>query len=102
MGMWATAEVFHPGFDELAERAALEPGHERDPLAARLLQLRLQPTDCVLPGEFLPLTIRTAGHGIGHSVGIVESLKPRLAARAKPPLVDRRLRVALELHHATF
>src|SRR5439155_537404 len=67
-----------------------------------LLHLRLQPVDGVLPGEFPPLAVRTAGHGIGDAVGIVESLEPGLAPRAEPPLVDRRLGVPLELDHAAF
>ena len=102
VGDVATGDLLHPGVDELAERPALEPGDERDPLAARLLHFRLQPADRVLPGEFLPLTVRTAGHGIGDSVGIVEPLERGLAARAEPPLIDRRIRVALELDDAAF
>ncbi len=102
IGDVTTAELFHPAVDQLAERPALEPGHESDPLAACLLHLPLQPPDRVLPGELLPLPVRAAGHGIGDAVGIVESLKPGLAPRAEPPLVDRRLRVALELHHPAF
>src|SRR5206468_8368815 len=35
----APADVFHPGFHELAERPALEAGDERDSLAARLFHL---------------------------------------------------------------
>ncbi len=98
----AAAELFHPGVHQLAERPALEPRHEDDSLAPRLLHLRLQPGDRILPGELLPLPARPASHGIGDAVGIVESLDAGLAPRAEPPLVDRRLRVALELHHPAF
>src|SRR5439155_20018401 len=63
-----TAQLLHPGVDEVAERPALESGHEGNPLTARLLHLRPQPADRVLPGELLPLAGRATGCGIGVSV----------------------------------
>ena len=96
------ADLLHPGVHQLPERAALEPSDECDAFAARLLHLRLQATDRVVPGELLPLSVRSPRHRIGHAVGIVEPLQRGLAARAEPALVDRRLGVPLELDHATF
>ena len=94
-----TAYVLRPRVDELAEGAAFEPGDEHDPPAARLLDLRREPADGVIPCQLLPCAVRPAGHWIGDAVGVVEALKSCLAARAETAFVDRGLRVALELDH---
>src|SRR5207245_10541053 len=59
---------------------------------------------CALPisREPLPLAVRPAGHWLGDAIRVIEPLERRLAARAEPALVDRRLRVALELDHPTL
>src|SRR5437879_13469863 len=76
--------------------------HESDALAPCLLHLRREAPDRVIPGDGLPLAVPRPLQRTGDAVGVVEPLQTRLAARAQPSVVDRRLGVPLELHDAAL
>ncbi len=102
VGHVPAAGLPHPGIDQVAERPRLEPGDEDDTLAPGRLDLSGETSDRVVPRELLPLAGRRPGHRVGDAIGVVQALKRRLAARAQPPLVDRRVGIPLELDHPAF
>src|SRR5205085_1111638 len=102
VGHVPAADLPGPGVDQIAERPALEPRDERDPLAACFLHFGLQPSQALVPGQFPPLAVCAAGHRIRDAIGVVQALQRRLPARAQATLVDGRLGVALELDHAAL
>ena len=94
-------EGAHPFSQQIGESPPPGTGDHRHSTAG-WAQFGGEPGDGVVPGDLLPAAARAPGHGPLQAARIVEALERRLSAGAELALVDRMLRVALELDRAAF